>query len=73
MFLQILPSFCYSVCTSTTLGQDLEEEQVPLSRATEEGVFAVGFAAGLSHWTQCSCGGAGCCLAKAGRGDHTWP
>lgn len=54
MFLQILPSFCYSVCTSTTPGQGLEEERVPLSRSMEEGVFAVGFAARLSHWTQCS-------------------
>ena len=37
----------------------------PLSRARKEGVLAVGFAAGLSHWTRCSWG-------RRGTGGKDW-
>ena len=44
--------------------------RAPLSRARKEGVFAVGFAAGLSHWTRCSWGR----QSTGGKDwDHTWP
>ena len=40
--------------------------RAPLSRTREEGVFAVGFAARLSHWAWCSWGMAGHCWQRLG-------